>query len=135
MAEKTMKSGVKFVITEAGFGDAHALLTALLAEAKGVQLGENPMDMDVSVLKDIAIGAVTSKAVNEAMWKCLQKASYDGVRVEPGLFDDPKIGSAARSDYFEMAWECIRVNCGPFFAGALSALKARKPSGQGQPAQ
>ncbi len=121
----TLPSGSKLVVSESAYQDANTLLKALLRTAKGVQLAHNPLETDVTALKDVVLEAATSPEVDAALFKCAERAMYENVRVTKDLFDDPKLKDLARGDYFLILWHVIEVNCGPFFGKTFSALKER----------
>jgi hypothetical protein len=123
-----LASGAKLTVSQAPFVDAMALQKALLAAAKGLPMAADIMKMDVAVLKDVIIAAATSPEVEKALFQCAARATYDSVRVDPDLFDDAKIGTRARADFYEIAWKIIEVNCGPFFKTTFSRLKAALPA-------
>ncbi len=123
--EFTLPSGSKMVVSEASYVDANALLKALLKTAKGVQLAKNPLETDVTMLKEIVLEAATSDDVDRMIFKCAERAVYENVKVTRELFDDPKLKEKARGDYFLILWHVIEVNCGPFFGKTFSALKER----------
>lgn len=122
-------SGAKLHVTTSPFPDANALRKALLRTARGFPLGSDPMKMDLSVLKDVFIEAAASDEVERALFKCMERASYENVKITPSLFDDATLGEKARTDLLEIYWKIIEVNCGPFFLKAFSELKARLASG------
>lgn len=123
--EKVLPSGAKLQITTAPFAEAHALLKALLSASKGLQLKTDVFQMDVSVLKDVMIEAATSDGVESALFRCMERAAYDGIKCSRTLFDDAKIGEQARADYYVIAWHVIEQNCAPFFGQAFSLLRER----------
>lgn len=118
-----LPSGAKLHVTRAPFADAMALQTALIKSNKGVPLPNNPLNMEIGDLKDAVISAVASDEVREQLDKCLGRCTYNNVRVTNDLFDDAKLGDAARQDYYVMVWHVIEVNCGPFFFHLFSKWK------------
>lgn len=118
-----LPSGAQHHVTRAPFQDANALTKALLKSSIGIRLAENPLDMDVTVLKDTLVSAMTSDDVERLLMLCLARSTYDGTKVTPDLFDDVKIGDAARGDFYPMCANVVKVNCQPFFGPALSMLK------------
>ena len=121
--EFTLASGAKLVVSQAPFVDAMALHKALLASVKGLPLSDDPMKMDLAVLKDAVISAAVSPEVEAALFKCGVRAIYNNRAVDHDLFDDEKIGTTAREDFYEIMWKIVEVNCGPFFKKAFSRLK------------
>ena len=119
----TLPSGAKFHVSVVPFQDAKALTKALMKSAAGIQLAANPMEMDVSVIKDALISAATSDDVESALFRCLERCTYNSLKVTPDLFDQPHSAEDARKDYFAMAGKVIEVNCLPFFDQTLSTLK------------
>ncbi len=121
----TLTSGAKFQITPSSFELANALRKSLMRTVKGIPLGDNPLNQDLSVLKDVFLEAASSDDVERCLFACLERASYQDVKVTKNLFDDPKLGQQARSDLFEIFWKCIEVNLGPFFVKIFSVLSER----------
>jgi hypothetical protein len=124
----TLKSGVEIDVTQAPYRDAMALHKALLSSIKGLPISDDILKMDISILKDAIVSAAISQEVEDALFKCGERATYANIRITQDLFDDTKVGTKAREDFYEIAWRIIEVNCGPFFKGAFSRLKAALPS-------
>ncbi len=121
--EKVLKSGAKIVVSMADFADANGLRKAVMTAVRGLPLGPNIMDVDMSVLKDALSDVGTSDAVERWMFQCAEKATYEGIPINRALFDDPKVGAQARKDYFEIAAAVAQENLAPFFETALTSLK------------
>ncbi len=121
----TLPSGSKMTVSEAAYVDARSLLNALLKCIEGVPLATDPTKMDVTVLKDALIKGMTNQDVDEAVFKCAERAVYENVKVSRALFDDPKLKDAARADLFVILWHIVEVNCGPFFGKTFSVLIER----------
>jgi len=132
--EFTLPSGAKFHVSVVPFQDAKALTKALMKSAAGIPLAQNPLEMDVGVLKDALISAATSDEVETAIFRCLERCTYESVRVTTDLFDDPKLGDQARKDYFTMCAKVVEVNCSPFFDQTLSTLKTYLVTKKNSPA-
>lgn len=124
MAEFTLPSGAKLLVTLARFRDANELNKALIACLKGVALPKDPSDFNNSVIKEALVKAMTSSEVEASMFLCLGQCTYNEIRVTHDLFDDPKFGEKARTDYYPMCLKVAEVNCQPFFVWMLSAWKA-----------
>jgi hypothetical protein len=134
----TLPTGSKLVVSEAAYADADALLKALVRCAKGIALPKNFLEADVTVLKEVLVEAITSDEVDQALFKCAERAVYENAKVTRALFDDPKLKDAARQDRFLIAWHIIEVNCGPFFGKTFSILRERlrtSPSFQPSPSE
>lgn len=119
----TLETGAKLHITVAPFEDAFRLQKALIASTKGVPLEKDLMQMELATLKDIVVNAITSTEVVDAMFKCMERATYDNKRVNRDLFDEPNTGERNREDFYEICWRIAEVNCGPFFKRIFSKLK------------
>ena len=84
------------------------------------KLDINNMDFDVGQLAAAALKVDSSKLVRKALFDCLIKSTYDKEKITTATFEDP----AARADYYEIAFACIKENLAPFFSGLLLGLKA-----------
>lgn len=140
--EYTLPSGAKLYASVAPWADIKALHDALLDEIRGKGVGEldlvalqkayeggNPEGFNHLV--DKMMGLLASKPIEEAVFKCAEKALYrpDGeessVRVTRALFDDPKLRERVREDYYAICLGVGGVNLRPFVKALFSALKAR----------
>ena len=120
-----LTSGARLHITSAKFSEASDLSKALLRSMKGVPLNDNLMKQDVTALKDMVIEAATSDDVERALHKCMERSTYNDIKLLPSTFDDPRLGDDFRKDYYEVAVYVVKVNCWPFFEKALSMLRER----------
>ncbi|MDE2019610.1 MAG: hypothetical protein KGJ13_04665 [Patescibacteria group bacterium] len=68
--------------------------------------------------------------VESRVFKCAEKAIYDGIKVNQALFDDPRSGEKARADYFEIFSKIMEENINPFFQTA-SLESSAKPEKSG----
>lgn len=126
MSQKfTLPTGAVLEVSVSSFSDASQLRKQLLAATRGVPLPSDLLNEDVTALKDLVVNAACSDAVEEAFFRCADKALYNGVRVSRELFDDPKIMEQARRDYYAIMLRVIEVNCEPFFEQLFSVLKTR----------
>ena len=150
--EFNLKSGAVLIITAAPFGEADELKDALLAEMKDLQVVDAFQKLDLGKMvaggaqaKDLpagifpimwkaVLGAATDPAVKRALMKCAQRASYDGIKVNAALFDDPDKGTQAREDYYEICTRIVEVNVAPFFKRLFSASREPERSAVGSPA-
>ena len=134
--EKILPSGAKLVIGLAPFEDAIALHDGVLEALKGMPLPgsiKDWKDMETGPVKDALITAATSKAVRAAIFACARYCTYDGQKLDQGLFDDPKRAAAARQDYYTLAWEIGVANCRDFFVQTFSWLKTLLPTTASSP--
>jgi hypothetical protein len=117
-------SGAKLVIGRAEFPYSLGLLTELLKTTEGMPSATDFLSMEMSNARDILVRAVTSVEAQKLLFKCLEQCTYQSVKITPALFDDPGLGDQAREDYFQIAAEVVKVNCGPFVKRIASLLKA-----------
>ena len=129
-----LPSGAKLNITYAPFKDARALHQSLLLAVKGIPLSEKIFETDITSFKDAAIMVASSPEVERNVWECAKRATYNGIRVQPELFDDAAMGQQAREDFYQICWRVIEVNCKPFFFQIFSQLKERIKTRPGIPA-
>ncbi len=135
--EIILNSGAKLVVTPAPFEDAHDLNAAILESMKGLSFSEKALEIDLNDMKSSAdffsqildkiISIAISKNVKNALFKCFQRCSYDDVRVNANLFDDSKLGTKAREDYYMICFKVIEVNCWPFFLKTFSEFQKMLP--------
>lgn len=126
--EKVLSSGAKIDVTLADFAAANALRKSLMRSLKGIPLGPEIFEQDVSVLADLFAQVGTSEDVERDVFACGQKVLYAGRKFDPSLFDDPSLGPDARRDFLEVAFVIIKENVGPFFEQPLSLLKTLSAS-------
>lgn len=107
-----LKSGAKLHVTPSDFKTAMGLVKAIQKATLGL-----PRESDAS------LAVVVSDEVEAAVHRCMARATYEGQRLDLGLFDDPTLGPRARQDYFDICARIIEVNCNPFFGKAPSTLK------------
>lgn len=99
-----LKSGAKLHVTTAPFEQAVALVEVVQRVSVG-------MDKQL----DVGMAALRSPEVRKAVYDVFSLATYDNIKLYPGIFDEPKIGDKARGDYFEICSRLIEVNARPFF--------------------
>ncbi len=110
MSESILKSGAKLIISPASWGEVNELRKAVfrrmaaqgLDSFKGAGLLHMLADNDIEAL----------------VFACAKAAIYEGRKVEPQLFNDPKDGPRARGDYFEIFSKILEENLDPFFVNA-----------------
>lgn len=124
----TLDSGAKLEVTESPFVDAFALEKALITCVKetnltGLEIKKDIFDMDVDILFKSILMIAISPEVEQCLFKCLERATYNNVRVNHALFDDPKIGLQTREDFHEICLKVAEVNCRPFLKRIFSVLR------------
>lgn len=122
-------SGASVVISPAPFLNAMRLKAAIFKElaTDGFELDMSKfkddakiedMDIDVAKILKVAMKVDSSPHVFAAILLCLEKCSYGGVKITSDTFEP----DAAREDYYEIVFACMKVNLSPFFKGLLSKL-------------
>ena len=114
MKESKLKSGAVLAMQLSSLEECNAQLDAVLGELVGVKIEgfrmpEGGADFDVReifsqdiwALKDALFKVMKSKAVPEALWPCLGRATYNGRKVTPALFED----ETARGDFLAVVLE------------------------------
>lgn len=114
MEEVKLPSGAMLRVGLAPFADARDLYQAVLEEARGVKI--NPEDNVLSLQKEIFCAFLTSKKVEAAVWKCMEKCLYNGARIKEETFE-PEL---ARGDYIDVLYSVTEKNVSPFLK-SLSA--------------
>lgn len=120
----TSTTGAKVKVNAAPFVDAMALKNAITKELadSGISFGTKgisaDMDLDVGAMLSHVMRLDSSPAVNAALFSCLQRCTYNGIKVTEATFEDP----ATREDYYEVVFACLKENITPFFKGLVSKL-------------
>ena len=129
-----LPSGAKLHITVSTFVDSHALVKAIMKSVKGLNLPQNLNDTEMSIagamgnpqlmatIVDKILSVAVSDEVEVALFKCMERATYEEVKITRSIFDDLKLGEQAREDYFSICSKVIEANCKPFFKKTFSAL-------------
>lgn len=128
--DKILDSGAKLVITLADFEVCDRLLIAVSKELEGVGISlglksgsmADFMNMDIdkdsalNTLKNAIMRLTSSTAIRPILWECLQRATYNGIKITPKTFE----GEKERGDYLIVAKEVLVANLSPFFPGLSS---------------
>ncbi len=130
MQNITLKNGHVLGLTIADFGPANRLRKEMVRELRTVRvdtdidlqaLQKNPgklfeMELDAKTLntvKDLVCQLLGSDAVEAAALECMKKCTLQGEKITLGSFEKEE----TREDFLVVAWEVIKTNVGPFFAG------------------
>ena len=133
----TLKSGAILTLSLASFGDSNRLLKTVARELAAVNFDMDVVNFsalsgkDVNVLKNAIFQVVQSAELELVLKDCMKKCLYNGNRIVlPDTFEPED----ARQDYLPVAWEVIKVNLLPFFAGlSLSSLTSGSPPSNAPP--
>ena len=110
MKELTLTSGKKLEINDAPFAEAQELFEAVLEELRGIPM-DGSAEMDANFYKDIFCTGFYSKKIKAALWKCMNRCLYDGVKVVPATFEPVE----ARADYLSVCYEVMAENLSHFY--------------------
>lgn len=123
MIEFTATSGAKVKINVADFEDAQNLKFAIqkALKSENIELKNlgDILSSDVWPLAKIALAVDCSKEVNDAIWPCLVRCSYNSEKITKQTFEPVN----ARQDYYEIVASCVKENVGPLFGGVSAVLK------------
>lgn len=109
MREVRLPSGAMLKVDPAPFPDSRALYQALLEEGKGLRLDMNA-EVDGNLYKDIFCVGFSSKKIESAIFKCMQRCLYNDLKMTDETFEP----EAAREDYFTVLFEVVQENIRPF---------------------
>jgi hypothetical protein len=123
---KTLKSGTKLEMTMGSFEESHRLMKAVAKELEGI-----PLDSPLKILSSVTLRALSSEAIEAALWPCMNRCLYNDRHINKELFQDEKI----REDFVEVAKEVLDYNLAPFLknlSSLLSDIKTQATFGQRQ---
>ena len=122
----TLQNGHVLGLTIADFGPANRLRKEIVRELRSVKIDTDidlsnakkllEMELDpktLNTIKDLVCQLLGSDAVEAAVFECMKKCTLQGEKVTQQTFDNAEM----REDFLVVAWEVIKTNVGPFFAG------------------
>ncbi len=104
-----MPSGAELNITLGSFLESKALYQAILDEAKNLKLDPKE-EIGVNMMKDLFCAGFSSKKIEDALWVCMKRCAYKGMRIDADTFESVE----AREDYFSVCIEVAKENVLPF---------------------
>lgn len=117
MKEITLPSGAILKIGLAPFADSIELFQVLGEEMKKVEI-HFTTEIDHELMKNLLCTAIASKPLEAAVWKCLAKCLYGGIRLTKDTFETEE----ARQDYFAVFYEVVVANVIPFTKNLSAGL-------------
>lgn len=117
MKEVTLPSGASLSIGEVSFAEAKGLYQALLREANLIQY-KGAQELP-ELFKQILCVGFSSVAVEHALWQCLPRCLYNGLKIDNRTFEPV----SAREDYLTVCVEVMSEVCGPFGKSLFAELK------------
>lgn len=79
-------------------------------------------DLSYEELFNLGMMIDSDPDVFDACFECLDKSTYNDVRITKAVFED----EATRGDLYEVLFYCLKVNIFPFFKYLLSSLGTSK---------
>ena len=106
--KKTLDSGAILEVSMSPFEVSHGLLKAVMKEVESIKIGgeENP----INSIKNFAAKVIYSDSIQAALWTCMERATYNNVKISKDLFEDERI----REDYLVIVKEVMVYNLSPF---------------------
>jgi hypothetical protein len=119
-------NGIKVIINAAPFEDAVTLKNAIISklkfpkdiDIKGADFLSKLKEFDIAPFVETLMAIDSDAEVNKSLMKCLVRCSYDSEKITEKTFEN----EAAREDYYEIVFQCIKVNIYPFLKGLISKL-------------
>lgn len=113
----TLPSGAELnVDTLPPFADSEALFKAVMKDI--LLLIPSDRELDQSVIKDFICRGLVSSDVRSALWKCMERVTYNGLKINKDTFEPED----ARQDYMEVLWQVAERNIAPFLKGLFARL-------------
>lgn len=106
--ERKLPSGAKLEITVADFATSKKLYMVVAEEALRLRVSSSA-EME-AVIKDLLCLAVSSEKIEAAIWACMSRCTYNGVKVTQDTFEPVE----AREDYLAALFEVASENIRPF---------------------
>lgn len=103
-----LPSGAKLTIQPAPFAEAKALYQAVLDEIKHIDF--STQDEMSKLLKDLLCYGFSSKKIEAALYKCMDRVLYNGLKITDETFEPVD----ARGDYLVVIFEVAKENVEPF---------------------
>jgi len=115
--KKILESGAELTISLASFAEGHRLFKAVTRELQNINLNED-------TVQKLSMQLISSEAIEQALWPCMGRATYNGLKVTPELFENAE----TRCDFLEVMKEVLGYNLIPFSKniGSLSTAIFRK---------
>lgn len=120
MKEKiTLPSGATLEVSLSPFHIGRTMYQAVAEELKQMRVSDKD-EIGAGFFKDLFCSALSSKKIEDAVWECMKRATYNSLRITMDTFEPAE----ARQDYMMACYEVARVNIEPF-TKSLSAQFAQ----------
>jgi len=123
--ELTTASGAEVRINVADFITSMKLKKAIVEAVKDSDIDIASIDLDklevgaIDSILQVILTADCSEKVNEAIFKCLERCTYNSKKINKETFEPVE----AREDYYEIIIACLKENLTPFFKPLFLKLK------------
>lgn len=111
--KKTLPSGAELEVTMSGFKEVTNLHETVMREVAG-------LDFDRESTINLYARLAASRAIKEALWPCIERATYNGAKITLDTFEP----EAARADFYVVAQEVLVFNLRPFLTSLGSQFAA-----------
>lgn len=117
--QTTLASGRTLVLNLVPFAVGMKLFKTIANELKSADIDlaslkmKDIADADVNGIKNAVLQLAGSDALQGVIFECFARSTIDGARIVPDSFE----ALEHRADYFPAAWEVMKFNLTPFFAG------------------
>lgn len=91
------------------FAVSKALWQSMMEEGRTLNLDMNA-EIDGNLFKDIFCVALSSRKIESAVWKCLEKCTINDIRITEDTFEPEEF----RDDYLTVMFEVAKENILPF---------------------
>lgn len=126
---KNTGSGAILDLNIAGFAESHRLMKAVAKEFGSVKFSTGETDLKkimsmnlndemLNSLKDLVAQFLSSSEIEAALWPCMSRCTYNGLKIDAATFEPEK----SREDFIEVAKEVLVLNLRPFSKSLLSLL-------------
>ena len=122
MEYKSEATGARIVINPCSFMEAFKLKSVI--QRALISTGINIEDAFEEDLVKFIFSLDSSEEVMLCLFECLKRSQYNDVAIKPDVFDDLK----AREDLYDIFFNCIKINLGPFLQSLLSKLGINVPA-------
>lgn len=101
-------NNAQIVIHEADFEVQDALHNAIMVSLKHAK-----------TLAEVLLTITSDTKVNECLWECLARCTYNGAKITKQTFSDPN----AKANYYPIKLACLRDNILPFLPALILTLQ------------
>lgn len=138
--KKTLESGAELDVTLSSFSVCNKLKNVVVQELESIKFDigdgkiENLFESEfgpeaVNTFKNLICRIISSEKIEEAIWPCMDRATYKGVKITRETFENED----ARQDYLPVFKEVLWLNLRPFFKSLNSLFSMFQQNITGSP--